>query len=98
MGLEKTLYLNEILVELKRGDEESYFPCNIKNCPPEIAEKIDSSDEELVLIQVFPVRNQSYKWTNRHLPNSYHKMAPLEDNYSIDEAMVPYYGGHSSCC
>lgn len=23
------------------------------------------------------------------------EMAPLEENYSIDEAMVPYYGGHS---
>lgn len=29
------------------------------------------------------------------LNKNYLAMAPIEENYSIDEAMVPYYGGHS---
>lgn len=29
------------------------------------------------------------------LNKNFYAMAPLEENYSIDEAMVPYYGGHS---
>ncbi|KAL0879672.1 hypothetical protein ABMA27_003387 [Loxostege sticticalis] len=33
-------------------------------------------------------RNQTYRWRNRHIPNQ-------NKNYSIDEAMVPYYGRHS---
>lgn len=29
------------------------------------------------------------------LNKNFSEMAPFEENYSIDEAMVPYYGGHS---